>query len=202
MDTGSSILIVSDREDVFTEIFTGLGMKVDRVATADFVDADLEDYRILIYLPGYFEWQEYLDLKKRIAGKLKRFRDGGGAFYSEYVQSDDYILRDTFTFKQNHPPRPAGLERVIVRNNEHEITRGMETESILPVRNCVFLPGYTKVSDILLSFAVVQGTDKVLYGLPRPWEIWPALIALRSKTMLTARYDPETASSQEDTQRR
>ena len=70
------------------------------------------------------------------------------------------------------------MERFLVRK-EHFITEDFDELAVLPVRNCIFLPGHAKDLEVLASFAVVRGVHQAEYELPHEWEMFPALCAGR-----------------------
>ena len=176
-----SFLIVDEtKNNEFEAILNLANITFKEITLKQFLNITLNQFTSIIFLPGYFEWGKDLLFKEKILTKIKKFRDRGGGFYGEYIQSDDYILADKFIFKQNYPPRPVGLERIFV-SEKHYITSNFSKGTILPVRDTSFLPGQPR-GQVILSFASILGTHKVLYNLPEKREIWPALLSLEGKT--------------------
>jgi len=172
------LIVGSKKANAFTTLFKTLGVPFVTTDLDDFISMDAKPFRSLLFMPEYFEWDDDFSKKELILKKIKRFTDNGGNLYAEYVQCDDYILRKVFLFsiKQNHPPRPVALERIVVTDN-HYITSEFSRRDILPVRDCVFLPCHPKGSKTILSFAVVLGAHKVVHGMPPKRDVWPALMA-------------------------
>ncbi|MBN2301049.1 MAG: hypothetical protein JXN60_00900 [Lentisphaerae bacterium] len=163
----------------FCDILDSCCIDYNRINPAEFERTSLAPYHGILFMPGYFEWADDNNLKERVLAKLTQFKARGGSLYAEYVQSDDYRLRKIFLFKHNGPPRSAEYERAFV-SHSHFITSDFPENAILPVRNCCFLPGYSKTAQALLSFGTVLGTREVLYGTPERREMWPALLAQRT----------------------
>ncbi len=171
----TKILVVNyGKENAYTEILEQMEIPFKETNLKEFSSENLNRFSTLFFMPGYFEWGDNLDKKERILKKIKQFVEKGGSLYIEYVQWDDYVFRNIFRIKQNHPPRPVALERIVV-TDEDEITGDFSSRAILPVRNCNFLPCHTHFKTSL-SFAVVRGTHKVMYGMPVRRDTWPALV--------------------------
>ena len=182
------LLVGKTGENFFLRIFEEWKIPVETVSLTEFLKVKPERYTALFFMPGYLEWDKDLTFKYQALKMLKRFRDLNRGFYAEYVQADDYLLADAFIFKQNYPPRPAGLERVFVAA-KHYVTQDFPELAILPVRNCSFLPGQRRAS-MLLAFASVLGTYQA-FDLPPvnnksanylSRDIWPALLSLEGQT--------------------
>lgn len=175
----TEFLIVGPRgKNEFVNLLETTDMPITGIDLNEFVSTDIKRFKSMLFMPGYFEWGDDFAKKELILKKIKNFTDRGGNLYAEYVQCDDYILRKIFLFtiKQNHPPRPVALERIIV-TGEHYITGDFSKMTILPVRNCVFLPCHAKMPKTILSFGVVLGTHRVIHEMPPGRDIWPALLA-------------------------
>ncbi|MBN2300966.1 MAG: hypothetical protein JXN60_00485 [Lentisphaerae bacterium] len=175
-----SVLIVGEQSNnAFVDILERCRIPYRHVRLEAFAQTNLQPFHSILFMPGYFEWGANMNFKERTLRKLQNFRTEGGSCYAEFVQSDDYVLRNVFLFKHNSPPREVAYERTFV-SASHPITGDFPLRAILPVRNCSFLPGYSKTGITLLAFGTVLGAHKVLYGLPERRAVWPALLALRS----------------------
>lgn len=184
------LFVGKNRANEFLRIFEDWKIPVEIIALDEFPKVNPARYASVFFMPGYFEWDKNLAFKYDVLKMLKRFRDLGKGFYAEYVQADDYLLADAFIFKQNYPPRPAGLERIFVAKN-HYVTRDFTELTILPVRNCSFLPGQRR-AQILLAFASMLGAYQA-FDLPPvdkktgnylSRHIWPALLSLEGRTQV------------------
>lgn len=183
------LCVAGTSDNLLAGLLKQIGATIDFISLKEYLKHNIDTYTGMLFMPGYFDWDRDIKDKELILQKVKKFVDAGKSLYSEYIQCPDYLfLHNTFKFKQNYPPRPVALERVLLRK-KHYITDDFHELAILPVRNCTFLPGLSKDLETLASFAVVRGVHKAEYDLPHEWEMFPALCVGRNHNEVFATFE-------------
>ena len=142
---------------------------------AEFENGDPVAFDALFFMPGYNSWpagERQLELMK----KLKFYGEKHRIYY-EYLQTYDYLfIQNAVRFKQSYPVRPMALERAVIMR-KHPVTDGFALHELLPVAaQCKFVPGRGCFLQDLISFGSLRGVHKVCGAMPKPWELYPALM--------------------------